>query len=325
MQLLLTGVAGFIGSQLAARMLAKGIAVIGIDSLNSYYDPALKEARLEELRKHQHFTFHQVDLADAEAIAFCLRGHPDITHIAHLAAQAGVRYSIEAPLAYVESNLRGTVSLLEAARHLPKLEHVVYASSSSVYGDSPNIPFREDDAADAPLSVYAASKRGTEHLAAAYAHLYQIPSTGLRFFTVYGPWGRPDMAYFSFAKAIWNGTPIRLFGEGKLKRDYTFIEDILNGVEAALRKPSTEGNRHRVFNLGNHRPETVLTLVEGLEKALDKRAEKHYASTQPGDAAITYADIAKAREILGFEPRTTLEEGLARFASWFRLHGVKYA
>jgi UDP-glucuronate 4-epimerase len=321
---LITGAAGFIGSQLAMRLLARGKAVIGLDNLNNYYTPALKQDRLKQLQANSQFLFAQIDLADADAVADFLSSHPHITQIVHLAAQAGVRYSIENPLTYADSNMRGTVALLEAARHLPKLAHVVYASSSSVYGDSQRIPFREDDPADAPLSVYAASKRATEHLAAAYAHLYRIPCTGLRFFTVYGPWGRPDMAYFHFARAIMRGEPITLFANGEVKRDYTFIEDILDGIEAAMRTPFSGANPHRVFNLGNHRPETVAALVEALEKGLDKRAEKHYANSQLGDAAITYADISKSNEILGFEPKTTLDDGIARFAQWFLAHGVQY-
>lgn len=325
MAVLVTGVAGFIGMHVARALLARGEEVLGIDNLNSYYDPALKRARLAELERHPGFRFHRLDLAEEDAVVGFARAHArEIRAVVHLAAQAGVRFSLERPMDYVRSNLVGHMVVLEVCRHhLPRLEHLVYASSSSVYGANEKVPFAVEDRVDRPVSLYAATKRADEILSQVYAHLYGIPQTGLRFFTVYGPWGRPDMAYYTFTDAIIAGRPITLFNEGRMRRDFTWIEDVVDGVLRALdRPPAAEANRppHRLYNLGNHEPVELLHFVALLERAIGKKAEVHFAPIQPGDVVETFADIETTTRDLGWSPKTSLEEGLPRFVAWHRAY-----
>ncbi len=323
MTVLVTGTAGFIGYHVAEALLARGDRVLGIDNLNRYYDPALKRARLERLRAHDGFAFEQADIADLEVLTTVARHHRDrIEGVVHLAAQAGVRHSLEAPFDYVHSNLRGHMVILEICRReLSELRHLVYASSSSVYGGNTKIPFAVEDRVDQPISLYAATKRADELLSHCYSHLYRVPATGLRFFTVYGPWGRPDMAAYLFAEAISAGRPITLYNHGEMERDFTYIEDIVAGVLAALdRPPAAGGNEapHKVYNLGNHRPVALRRFVSVLEEALGRQAEIRLAPLPPGDVVRTCADIESSRRDLGFEPKTPIEEGLPRFVEWYR-------
>lgn len=319
MKVLVTGVAGFIGSYVAQALLARGDAVVGLDNLNDYYDVRLKQARLERITGD--FVFRQVDLADKDAVADALARHQDIEGIVHLAAQAGVRYSLVDPYAYVSSNVMGHVVVLEAARRLPGLRHLVYASSSSVYGANRELPFRETDRVDQPVSLYAATKRADELISWSYGHLFGLPQTGLRFFTVYGPWGRPDMAYYGFCKAIVAGEPITLYDGGRLKRDFTYIDDIVTGVVGALDRPPTAGVR--VLNIGNNRAEEVRTLVALLEEALGRNAVVRDAPRPAVDVEETFAAVDSIHELTGFSPSTALSTGIPRFVSWFRQwHGV---
>jgi UDP-glucuronate 4-epimerase len=326
---LVTGVAGFVGMHVAAALLERGEAVLGVDNLNSYYDPALKRARLGELERHAGFRFTRLDLAEeAEVEAFARARAEEIRAVVHLAAQAGVRWSIERPMEYVRSNLLGHMVVLETCRHhLPKLEHLVYASSSSVYGANEKVPFSVDDRVDQPVSLYAATKRSDEILSQVYAHLYGIPQTGLRFFTVYGPWGRPDMAYYAFTDAITAGRPITLFNEGRMRRDFTWIGDVVDGVLRALdRPPAAEPGRppHRLYNLGHHEPVELRHFVAVLEAAIGKKAEIRLAPMQPGDVVETFADIEATTRDLGWRPTTPIEEGLPRFVAWHRAyHGMR--
>ncbi|MGD1875924.1 MAG: NAD-dependent epimerase/dehydratase family protein [Kiloniellaceae bacterium] len=326
MSVLVTGVAGFIGSQVAARLIERGIAVVGIDNLNDYYDPALKQARLDGLTGHNGFSFRRLDIQDREAILALAGEFPEVTEIVHLAAQAGVRYSLENPFAYIESNVMGHLCMMELARRLPKLRHFVYASSSSVYGGNKELPFSVDQRVDKPASLYAATKRADELMTYCYAHLYDLPSTGLRFFTVYGPWGRPDMSAYIFTKAIFEDRPIRIFNHGDMRRDFTYIDDIVAGVLAVIdRPPQRDGETPpaRVYNLGNHRSEPLLRFIELIEEACGKPAIREFDEMQPGDVQETYADIEPARRDLGFEPKTSIDEGLPRFVEWYRrYHGV---
>ena len=324
MLLLVTGAAGFLGSHVAAALLERGDSVIGVDNLNVYYDPALKAARLDRLESRPGFTFHKVDISEAEAVYDLVRANPQITAVIHLAAQAGVRYSLEHPFAYIDANIRGQQVMIEACRRLPALEHFVYASSSSVYGANRKLPFSVTDRVDRPVSLYAATKRSGELLAETAAHLHRLPSTGLRFFTVYGPWGRPDMSAYIFAKAIFEGQPITIFNDGKMKRDFTYIDDVVAGVLAAAgRPPSDAATPHRLYNLGNHRAEDLMRFIAVLEAACGREAVKTFAPMQPGDVAETFADIAESRRDLGFEPRTGIDEGLPHFVGWFReYHGI---
>ncbi len=324
MSILVTGAAGFIGSHVSQALLALGERVVGIDCINAYYDPALKRARLSRLETDRGFSFHRIDLADRTAMAELARAEPGITNVVHLAAQAGVRYSLENPVAYVEANIQGLVVLLEAARHWQDLRHVVYASSSSVYGANRKVPFSVEDPVDKPLSLYAASKRSGELIAETYARLYGIPLTGLRFFTVYGPWGRPDMAYFSFAKAIFEGSEICLHNRGQMRRDFTWIDDILSGVLAVLERPPQDAEApHRLYNLGNNRAEPLDRFLTVLEAACGRKAITRGVDMQPGEVLETFADIDASRRDFGFEPVTTLDEGLPRFVAWFRAyHGI---
>lgn len=321
MTILVTGAAGFIGYHVCQALLAQGRAVLGVDNLNDYYDPALKDARLVQLRGQPGFRFERLDLADTAAVAGLLGPGSGITEIIHLAAQAGVRYSLQNPHAYIAANIQAQINLLEAARHLPGLRHFVYASSSSVYGHAEKSPFAVQDRTDRPLSLYAATKKADELFHYTYAHLYRIPATGLRFFTVYGPWGRPDMAAFLFTKAILAGEPIRLFNAGDMRRDFTFIDDIVAGVLAALDRPPQDDGAappHRLYNLGNNHPEKLMDFVALLEAALGQKALLDLQPMQPGDVYETAADITESRRDLGFAPVTPLAVGLPKFVRWYR-------
>ena len=314
MSILVTGVAGFIGYHAAEALLARGEQVIGVDNVNDYYDTGLKEARLARL-EGAAFRLVRADIADRDAM-FALAGD-DITHVLHLAAQAGVRFSMIDPYAYVTSNVMGQVVMLEFCRRLPRLAHFTYASSSSVYGLNRELPFEENARVDTPSSLYAATKRSGELITHAYGHLYQIPQTGLRFFTVYGPWGRPDMAYYGFAKAIMSGAPVTLYAGGRLKRDFTYIDDIVAGVLGALDRPPPAGGNPRVLNIGNNRSETVNRLVELLEQALGRRAVIEEVPQPAADVAETWANVDAIGALTGFAPSTPLEVGIPKFAQWF--------
>ncbi|MEP3225305.1 MAG: NAD-dependent epimerase/dehydratase family protein [Parasphingorhabdus sp.] len=315
---LVTGAAGFIGHAVSSQLIARGETVIGVDNLNDYYDPKLKAARLENLQTLSGFDFYPMDIADAPAVAALVQDH-GVKRIVHLAAQAGVRYSIDNPFAYQKSNLEGHLSLLEASRHATDFEHLVYASSSSVYGDKPmgGKGFVEEEPAVAPVSLYAATKRSCELMSHSYAKLYGFPQTGLRFFTVYGPWGRPDMAYFGFTRKILAGEAIEVYGEGKMARDFTYIDDIVDGILGALDNPPESGDHH-VLNIGDSRPVGLMEMIETLEKALGVEAKKIMRPMQPGDVTATYADISKLHALTGYEPKIMLEDGLMRFVQWYR-------
>jgi UDP-glucuronate 4-epimerase len=317
MTILLTGAAGFIGSHVAAALLARGEQVAGVDNLNDYYDVRLKQARLGRLAGLPGFRFHQADIADRAAMAAVVAAHPGITRIVHLAAQAGVRYSIAAPFAYAASNLLGHLVVLEIARNLPDFQHLVYASSSSVYGANRKLPFAEADRVETPLSLYAATKLADEAMSHAYAHQYGIPLTGLRFFTVYGPWGRPDMAYFSFAEAIMAGRPITVYDGGRLRRDFTYIDDIVAGVLGCLARPPQGAPPARVLNIGNHRSEAVATLLALLEAGLGRRAIIEDVPRPLADVEETCADLAAISALAGYVPTTALEVGIPRFVDWY--------
>ena len=327
MTTLVTGVAGFIGFHVARRLMARGEPVIGLDNVNDYYSVKLKRDRIQVLKaEHDNgFDFIETDFADRRALAAGLEGR-EFGRIVHLGAQAGVRYSIEHPEAYVQSNLVGHLNLLELARHR-EISHLVYASSSSVYGGNDTLPFRVEDRVDHPLSLYAATKKADELMSETYAHLYRLPQTGLRFFTVYGPWGRPDMAMWLFTKAIFEGRPIDVFGEGNMRRDFTYIDDIVTGIVAALDNPPPDdglekagGSRgpHRLYNIGNHRSEELTRMIALIEDACGRSAEKRLLPMQPGDVRDTYADISAIQRDLGFQPTTTIDEGIPRFVDWYR-------
>lgn len=320
MAVLLTGAAGFIGYHVSQRLLSRGDSVVGIDNLNDYYDVALKQARLDRLQQHKGFTFHRLDISDHEALTKTVGAVDGIDKVVHLAAQAGVRYSLTNPFAYVQANLVGHMAILELCRHLPACEHLVYASSSSVYGGNTKLPFSVDDRTDTPVSLYAATKRADELMSHSYGHLYGLPQTGLRFFTVYGPWGRPDMALYIFTKAILEGRPIRVFNNGDMKRDFTYVDDIVSGVVAALDKPPIVDGAapHRVYNIGNHRSEPLMRLIEVLETALGEKAEINFEPMQPGDVKETYADISAIQRDLGFAPTTPIDVGVPNFVAWYR-------
>jgi UDP-glucuronate 4-epimerase len=315
---LVTGAAGFIGFHVARRLLAEGRAVVGLDNLNDYYDPALKKARLDILRGERDFAFEQIDLADRAAVARLFAAHR-FAKVVHLAAQAGVRYSIDNPHAYVDANLAGFVNLLEGCRH-HGCGHLVYASSSSVYGANTKLPFSVSDKTDHPISLYAATKKANELIAHSYSHLYRIPVTGLRFFTIYGPWGRPDMAIFAFTKAIVEGTPIRLFNHGRMRRDFTYIDDVtrvvLKLVDQAPHDESATAPA-RVYNVGNNHPEELLHVVAVLERELGRPAVREMLPMQPGDVTETFADVAELMRDTGFRPHTSIEDGLADFVAWY--------
>jgi UDP-glucuronate 4-epimerase len=327
MTLLVTGAAGFIGSSVTMALLDRGEQVIGIDNLNDYYDPALKRARIERISAaHRNaFTFELVDFGDQEALEAFEQPH-SFDRIVHIGAQAGVRYSMVNPQAYVRSNLMGQVNLLELARRR-EVAHFVYASSSSVYGSNATLPFRVEDRADHPISLYAATKKADELIGESYAHLYRIPMTGLRFFTVYGPWGRPDMAMWIFTKALYEGRPLKVFNGGDMRRDFTFIDDIVRGVLACIDRPPTDdgavkagGSRcpHALYNIGNHRSEELMRMVELLEQATGNTAAFDFQPMQPGDIKDTFADIRAIQRDHGFEPSTTIDDGIPRFVDWFK-------
>ena len=320
MKIFLTGVAGFIGSYVAQALLEKGHSVRGVDSLNAYYDPALKRARLARLEGRKEFAFTQADIADAGALTRAAGGE-SFDVIVHLAAQAGVRHALEDPGAYTQSNLVGHHNILELGRHMKGLKHLIYASSSSVYGNDTNPPFSEEARADRPVSYYGATKRAGELMSHSYAELFALNLTGLRFFTVYGPWGRPDMAYWLFTDAVLKGKPLKLFGGGLLRRDFTWIDDIVAAVVRMTEMPfvgPASGAPHRLYNLGNSHPEDVLTLIRTIEHATGKSAIVEHAPGPAGDVKETYADVSRAGRDFGFRPSTTLAEGIPRFVSWFR-------
>jgi len=318
MTYLVTGAAGFIGFHASLRLLNRGEKVVGIDNLNDYYDPRIKHARLEQLKAKPGFSFHQIDIADREAMGEMIKGHQDVTHIIHLAAQAGVRYSLVNPYAYTHANIEGHLVMLELARNLPKCEHMAYASSSSVYGGNEKLPFSVDDRVDNPISLYAATKKANELMAHCYSHLYQIPTTGLRFFTVYGPWGRPDMSAFLFAKAILEDKPIHVFNHGDMRRDFTYIDDIVSGLLAVAGSPPSGEKPYRVYNIGNHRSESLTHFIELIEQSCGKKAEIIFEPMQPGDVKETFADISAIQRDHGFEPTTSIDVGIPKFVEWYR-------
>lgn len=315
---LVTGTAGFIGFFLSKALLDKGEQVIGLDNLNDYYEVSLKESRLAVLKKYENFQFYRADLADKEAVFAIFKQHLPAV-VVNLAAQAGVRYSIENPDAYISSNIEGFFHILEACRHYP-VEHLVFASSSSVYGGNKKVPFSTEDQVDKPVSLYAATKKSNELMAYAYSKLYGIPLTGLRFFTVYGPMGRPDMAYFKFAKKIMAGEPIQIYNHGDMRRDFTYIDDIVAGIEKILCHPpgkDENGAAYKIYNIGNNKPEKLMDYISVLERCLGKEAKKEFLPMQPGDVYETYADVTDLMHDFDFKPSTTIEEGLSRFAEWF--------
>ncbi len=328
--ILVTGAAGFIGSSVAHRLLDAGRTVIGIDNLNDYYDVTLKEARLARLQARDAFTFRKLDLADREGMA-ALFAEFLPTRVVHLAAQAGVRYSLENPHAYIDSNLTGFVNVLEGCRHT-QVEHLVYASTSSVYGLNAKQPFSEHDSVDHPISIYSATKKANELMAHTYSHLFRLPTTGLRFFTVYGPWGRPDMALFKFTRGILAGEPIPVFNNGNMVRDFTFIDDIVEGVVRTLDRvaspdlswnpaapdPATSSAPYRIFNIGNNQPVQLLEYISVLEECLGKKAVMDFLPMQPGDVPSTMADVSELERAVGFAPKTTVREGVSRFVEWYR-------
>ena len=332
MKILLTGAAGFIGMATALRLLARGDEVVGLDSLNDYYDVLLKESRLKYLLPLPGFRFVKMDVADRAEMAR-LFATEKFERVIHLAAQAGVRYSIQNPLAYADSNLTGFINVLEGCRH-NNVQHLVYASSSSVYGGNTKMPFSEHDSVDHPVSLYAASKKGNELMAHTYSHLYRLPSTGLRFFTVYGPWGRPDMAYFLFTRAILAGEPIKVFNHGNMKRDFTFVDDIAEGVlrvvdrvatpsltyDSGEADPATSNAPYRVFNIGNSAPVPLMDFIGCIEDALGKRAEKILLPMQDGDVAATFANTDALNQWVGFVPGTPVKDGIERFVNWYRTY-----
>ncbi len=330
MKVMITGVAGFIGSTLALRLLARGDSVYGVDNMNDYYDVTLKEARLKRFSGHENFTFDKLDIADRAGMAAMFK-REKFDAVMNLAAQAGVRYSIENPHAYIDANVVGFCNVLEGCRH-SGVKHLVFASSSSVYGANTNMPFSEHNNVDHPVSLYAATKKANELMAHSYAHLYKLPCTGLRFFTVYGPWGRPDMALFKFTKGILEGTPIPVFNEGKMVRDFTYIDDIVEGVvrvidNTAAPDPKWSGNQpdpatsyapFRIFNIGNNNPVQLMRYIEVLEQCLGKKAKLHLLPMQDGDVPATSANTESLEQAVGFRPDTTVETGIARFVEWYR-------
>ena len=330
MKVLVTGAAGFIGSTTAHALLDRGDEVVGIDNINDYYDIALKHARLERLQVRAGFSFHQIDIKDVDALRAVYEQHkPD--RIVHLAAQAGVRYSLENPQAYIDANVTGFLNILEAARDLGS-EHVVFASTSSVYGSHENMPFSENDGVDHPVSLYAATKKANELMAHTYAHLFQLPCTGLRFFTVYGPWGRPDMALFLFTRKILAGEPIDVFNHGNHTRDFTYVDDIVEGVIRTLDKPATPNTAwdaknpdpassaapYRIYNIGSNNPVNLARYIEVLEETLGKKAEKNLLPLQPGDVPDTYANVDNLVSDMQYKPTTTVEDGITNFVRWYK-------
>ena len=332
-RILVTGAAGFIGSTLSHKLLARGDSVVGIDNLNSYYDPALKEARVARLHQHEkhvNFSFQKQDICDQAGMEALFKGER-FDAVMHLAAQAGVRYSLSNPRAYIDANVMGFTNVLEGARHA-KAGHLVFASSSSVYGLNTRLPLSENDNVDHPVSLYAATKKANELMAHSYAHLFGLPCTGLRFFTVYGPWGRPDMALFLFTKAILADEPINVFNHGKMRRDFTYVDDIVEGVmrvidrpatpdpdwSGAAPTPATSKAQYRVFNIGNNSPVELMSYIHALEDCLGKKAKMNMLPMQPGDVAATNADVSRLQEWVDFRPQTKVEDGIKRFVEWYR-------
>ncbi|MEM7650950.1 MAG: NAD-dependent epimerase [Pseudomonadota bacterium] len=337
-KILVTGAAGFIGHAYTKKLLEAGYHVLGIDNLNDYYDVSLKEARLNDIGDSNHFEFEKIDMADRTAMEMLFAEHkPQI--VVNLAAQAGVRYSLDNPHAYVDSNLQGFVNVLEGCRH-QGVEHLIFASSSSVYGSNTVVPFSVSHNVDHPISLYAATKKAGELMAHSYAHLYGLPTTGLRFFTVYGPWGRPDMAVHKFTKAIFEGTPIDVFNDGDMQRDFTYIDDIVESMVRLVAKvpeqnenwdssnpdPSISNAPYRLYNIGNNNPEKLMDMIAMLEKAIGIEAQKNFMPMQPGDVYATYAEIKDLEDAIGFKPSTSLEEGLQKFVEWYKMyHGIDNA
>ncbi|TXR38923.1 NAD-dependent epimerase [Ectopseudomonas mendocina] len=318
MKCLITGAAGFIGMHTAKRLLELGEEVVGLDNLNDYYDPALKEYRLAQLSPYPRFRFIKMDLADRLGMGELFKTE-QFTHVIHLAAQAGVRYSLENPFAYIDSNLVGTMTVLEGCRHNP-VQHLIYASSSSVYGMNAKIPFSETDQVDNPVSLYAATKKANELMAHCYSKLYKIPTTGLRFFTVYGPAGRPDMAPWLFTEAILKGEPIKVFNHGKMQRDFTYIDDIVEGVIRIQQQPPQEEIPYSLFNIGNNQPIQLSRFIEAIESACGKKAKKVMLPMQPGDVERTYADTARLESSVGYKPTMDIDIGMKNFMEWYRIY-----
>ncbi len=330
-RILVTGAAGFIGSHLSQRLLDRGDTVVGLDNLNDYYSVQLKEDRLARLTPHDKFSLHQIDLSDAVRVQRLFEDEP-FDAVVNLAAQAGVRYSLENPRAYIDSNIVGFTNILEGCRHSESVRHLVYASSSSVYGLNTQMPFSVHHNVDHPVSLYAATKKSNELMAHCYSHLYGLPTTGLRFFTVYGPWGRPDMALFLFTKAIIEGRPIDVFNHGKMRRDFTYVDDIVEGVIRVTDRipqpnpmwsgndpdPGTSKAPYKLYNIGNNQPVELMYLIETLERALGRKAQKNMLDMQPGDVPATYADVDDLIRDVGFKPSTPIEEGVQRFVDWYR-------
>ena len=320
-KILITGSAGFIGFHVAKRLLEQGHTVVGVDNLNSYYSVQLKKDRLKQLESFENFRFHCLDVADNKAMENMWQQEQPITHVVHLAAQAGVRYSLVDPYPYVHSNVTGFMVILEQCRYQPNFEHLVYASTSSVYGLNTTLPFKESHPVDHPISLYAATKRANELMAQSYYHLYRFPITGLRLFTVYGPWGRPDMSLFKFTKAILAGETIDVYNHGQMSRDYTYISDIVDGILAALWQPSSVKNiEHPLYNIGNDQKQSLMTFIEALEEALGKKADKNFLPLQPGDIVETSSDIEKAKTELGYQPKVGIHQGISEFVKWYKAH-----
>ncbi|MDF2367252.1 NAD-dependent epimerase/dehydratase family protein [Sneathiella sp.] len=326
MTILVTGAAGFIGMHVSEALLARGERVVGVDNLNDYYDVSLKAARLARLEKHENFTFHKVDMADHAGFTAVMAGQEGITGVIHLAAQAGVRHSLTHPFDYADANVTGFLTILEYCRGLETPPHLVYASSSSVYGANNELPYSVDQAADRPVSLYAATKKANELMAYTYAHLYGLPSTGLRFFTVYGPWGRPDMAYWLFTDKILKNEPVQIYNHGNMMRDFTYIDDLVTGILSVLSHPPQKTDAeppHKVYNLGNNQAEQLLDFVAIIEKTLGLTAVRELLPMQPGDVKATFADIDPIRRDVGYEPTTSLEEGLPKFVKWYQEYSSK--
>jgi len=331
-KLLITGTAGFIGFHMALRCLEQGYEVIGVDNVNDYYDVQLKEDRLKVLQRYPGFHFHRIDLQNASAVSKLFQSHT-FDRVVHLAAQAGVRYSLSNPHAYTQSNVEGTLTILEGCRH-QQVPHLIYASSSSVYGLNTEQPFSTSHGTNHPISLYAATKKANEMMAHCYSHLYQIPTTGLRFFTVYGPWGRPDMALFKFTEAIMHGKQLEVYNQGRMKRDFTYVDDIVSAMvklldhvpqpniawDSKYPDPATSSAPYRIFNIGNNRPTELARFIEVLETIIGKKADIRYLPLQPGDVLETYADVDSLSEAVGFAPSTTIEDGIAKFVAWYRTY-----
>lgn len=315
---LVTGCAGFIGFHTCLALLKKNQKVVGIDNLNNYYDPDLKKARLEQLVAFPNFKFYKIDVSDKSAMENFTKENQEIEFTIHLAAQAGVRYSLENPHAYIDSNVTGQLNMLEMCKQLPNLKHFVYASSSSVYGSNTKMPFCVEDRTDNPISLYAATKKACELMSHAYAHLFKIPSTGLRFFTVYGPWGRPDMAAFIFANAILNNQPVPIFNAGRMRRNFTYVDDIVSGILGSLKHVPVGDVPYAVYNIGNNKSEDLMRFVGVLENHLGKKGQYDLQAMQPGDVKETIADIEATSRDFGFEPKTDIEEGLKHFTDWYK-------